>query len=92
MYNTSTSTHHWDVAVARSRLLLQKEQSFQRDMAAMRRRLNYIAKHQDELPESDLDEAAELQTQLQTVGLEYANWMQANLGALEAASKCGIRL
>ena len=79
-------------AIARTRSLLLQEQVYQRRMKQMRRRFNFIAKHQDELPQADLDEAAEIQTQLQTVGLEYAEWMQTNLTALEAASKCGIRL
>ncbi len=79
-------------AIARTRSLLLQEQVYQRRMKQMRRRFNYIAKHQDELPERDLDEATQLQAELQTVGLEYANWMQTNLTALEAASRCGIRL
>ena len=92
MYNTSTSMHKWDLIVVKTRLLLQREQSYQQSMTAMRKRLAFIAEHQDELPDADLREAAELQTQLQTVGLEYANWMQSNLAALEAASRCDIRL
>ena len=92
MYNTSVSMNRWDVAIAKARLLLVQEQAYQKRMAAMRRRIDFVAKNQDCLPERDLDEAGELQAQLQTVGLEYANWMQANLAALEAASKCGIRL
>ncbi len=92
MRNTSDPSGKFGVVIARSRLLLQREQAYQKQMQSMRRRLAFICEHQDELPQSDFDEAAELQTQLQTVGLEYANWMQANLPALESASKWGIRL
>ncbi len=92
MLNTSMDNSKWGRAVAQSRLLLQREQQYKQQMAAMRKRLAFIAAHQDELPYADLREAGELQGQLQTVGLEYANWMQDNLPALESASKLGIRL
>jgi hypothetical protein len=92
MYNTSMPSGKWGQIIAQSRLLLQREQQYKQQMAAMRRRLAFISAHQDELPQADMREAAELQGQLQAVGLEYANWMQANLAALEAASRTGIRL
>ena len=92
MLNTSMPSGKYGAVIARARLLLQHEQSYQQRMAAMRRRLNFINEHEDELPWADMREAAELRVQLQTVGMEYACWMQANLAALESASKWGIRL
>jgi len=91
MYTTSVSMTRWGAIVAKARLLLQQEQTYQKRMAAMRKRLAFIAENQDCLPEADLDEAAELQAEFADSRLGVRQLDAANLHALEAASLCGIR-